>query len=352
MAGTLQGVLAGIPGLGGYLAGQQNDQQNQMGQLQQVGALQGILSQVQKQQQLQQALQQQQALKGALSSLPADATPDQVMQAVRPFVGPDDLFKSIQSSQDRRFTAEQNSAGRRDALEARLYDIETRSQDRALDVASRERLAKVADATRRELAQMGFDLRRDLSGDKDKPQAVVGVDAQGNQTINWARPSQGTQTFQTRPPSLTTSGNQQALALRRDYNANPEVKLANSLEPKVGPTAEYIASVGRGMGNSVGDAELVKLWLMTTHPKGDQISNMDYRQIQAMPDLYGRIKNVAGNFVFGKTLDSDTRADMWKSVSQKFKATAAMREKYKADILGRGKNMGIDQSLIFGQQPE
>ncbi len=47
---SLQGVLASIPGLGGYLAGQQNDQAMQMGQLQQVGALQGIAAKMQEQQ--------------------------------------------------------------------------------------------------------------------------------------------------------------------------------------------------------------------------------------------------------------------------------------------------------------
>ena len=69
MASSLQGVLAGIPGLGGYLAGQQNDQQTQMGQLQQVGALQGILAQQQKQ-------QQQHELKGVLSRVAQQAGGD------------------------------------------------------------------------------------------------------------------------------------------------------------------------------------------------------------------------------------------------------------------------------------
>ena len=157
---------------------------------------------------------------------------------------------------------------------------------------------------------------------------------------------------QLRPPSLVSGGNQQALALRREFNANPEVKLANSLEPRVGPTAQYIAEVGTGIGNPVSDAELVKLWLMTTHPKGDQIGVLDMRQIEKMPDLWGRVKNVAGNFVLGKTLDSETRSDMWRSISEKFKSTAKVREQRKADIVGRGKRMNIDPSLIFSPEQE
>ena len=72
MANSFQGVLAGIPGLGGYLAGEQNDQQLQMGQLQQVGALQGILAQKQKQQQMQMALQEEAQIKGVLSQTGGD----------------------------------------------------------------------------------------------------------------------------------------------------------------------------------------------------------------------------------------------------------------------------------------
>ena len=142
------------------------------------------------------------------------------------------------------------------------------------------------------------------------------------------------------------------MRLRGDYDRHPEVKLANSLEPKVGPMADYIVSIGRGMGNPVGDAELVKLWLMTTHPKGDQISNLDHRQIEKMPDLWGRVKNVAGNFAFGKTLDADTRRDMWKSVSEKFKATDSVRQRTRAEVLQRGAAMKLDSEAIFPTKKE
>lgn len=58
---SLQGVLANIPGLGGFLAGQQQDQQAQAQQLAQVGALQKIAAGIQAQkeaQQLQSVVQQ------------------------------------------------------------------------------------------------------------------------------------------------------------------------------------------------------------------------------------------------------------------------------------------------------
>ena len=66
------GVLSRIPGLAGYLAGQQQDQQMQTGQLQQMGALQGILAQQQKQQMVQQEMQEQQAVKGLVAQAGGD----------------------------------------------------------------------------------------------------------------------------------------------------------------------------------------------------------------------------------------------------------------------------------------
>ena len=63
------GVLSRIPGLAGYLSGQANDQQMHMGQLQQMGALQGILAK-------QQAAQQEQELKGTLSRIAQQAGGD------------------------------------------------------------------------------------------------------------------------------------------------------------------------------------------------------------------------------------------------------------------------------------
>src|SRR3990167_5364260 len=86
MAGSLQSVLAGIPGLGGYLAGQEQDrvaqtasQQQQFGQLQQMGALQGILAKVQ-------AAKEEQGIKGILSQSGGD--PAKAVQGLVQFGSP------------------------------------------------------------------------------------------------------------------------------------------------------------------------------------------------------------------------------------------------------------------------
>lgn len=148
--------LLDIPGLGGYLQAQQIGTQQQGAQLQQMGAIQGILAK-------QRALQQDQALRGALSQLPPDATEEDIVKAVMPHVGGKELLTTMTASKDRQAALEVQKQTRKDALEARLYQIDQMAADRALSREQQALLAKQADATRRELAQMGFALRRDIA---------------------------------------------------------------------------------------------------------------------------------------------------------------------------------------------
>lgn len=69
MAGSLEGVLARVPGLGGYVAGQQMGNQDESRQLAQMGELQGILSR-------RQAMQQKQEIRGILSKVAQEAGGD------------------------------------------------------------------------------------------------------------------------------------------------------------------------------------------------------------------------------------------------------------------------------------
>ena len=133
--------LMDVPGLGGYLQAQQLGQQRDMGQLQQAQTLMGILSQVQQQQQRGAALQREQQFRGALSQLPPDASPEQLLQAVRPHASADDLLRITQSSQDRaaqREAAQANMESQREQARAmqqeRLQQQATLAQQRSEDM--------------------------------------------------------------------------------------------------------------------------------------------------------------------------------------------------------------------------
>lgn len=284
---SLEGVLANIPGYGGYLAQRQMNEQGGMQDLQQFASVQGVLANLAAQQQ-KQALRKslaesggdlQKAMQAAvmtgdfegaarLAQVQSAQSKAQEEQVKREFFSPQnraqfmapgtptppmtpvddngnvnpgvetapkfDFPRFLQAGAERGVvnpetyanhmaqrelaasTAAAAQQARRDALETRLYDIGTRSQDRAASREQQAELAKMADQTRRELAAL-------IAGGRDTPHPVVGVNANGQQVVNFARPSQGSQTFDSRPVGAATAdvrkSTQQEQFIGRQYNA-------------------------------------------------------------------------------------------------------------------------------------
>lgn len=117
-------ALARVPGLGGYIASQNLRQRQGMGELQQAGALQGILMK-------KRALEQDQALRGALSQLPPDATPEQVAKVIMPF-HPDKAATLLASIQDKEATREYRDA-QLEFLKDKAADDEIRRGNELVD---------------------------------------------------------------------------------------------------------------------------------------------------------------------------------------------------------------------------
>jgi hypothetical protein len=116
MSGILAQLVSRIPGQDAYeeqvsLNGQRTSQG-----IQQQGALMQMMAQMEGRQAKQQTLQREAKMREVVSRLPADATPDQIAAAVRPFASADDVLKAATSSADRRVTA----AATKEAAIARL----------------------------------------------------------------------------------------------------------------------------------------------------------------------------------------------------------------------------------------
>ena len=224
--------------------------------LQQASGLMGLMQAAQQQQQRQQALQREQAFRGALGALPANATEDQVLAAVRPHASPDDLLKTITSSRDRQATMEATKQARKDALEARLYDIETRSQDRAATREQQAMLGKMADATRRELAEMNIEGRRELralAGSlRQPPPAQLHTDAQGQL---WERTRDGAWTRAAGPDGQPIDGRGRGPRAPMPGGATPAAPDgATAIPPTINaPKATGGSGFFGGMANTVAD---------------------------------------------------------------------------------------------------
>lgn len=136
---SLEQVLASVPGLAGYQATVNQNNQRGMQTLQMGQAAGGILAQIAAQQQKQVALQREQKMREALSGLAPDATPDQVAGAVRPYASADDLLKTATSSADRRAGLEVAERGNNATIEAARINAEAQREARKAEIEERGR---------------------------------------------------------------------------------------------------------------------------------------------------------------------------------------------------------------------
>lgn len=101
-------------------------------------------------------LQKEQNLQKALAELPIDATPEQYLEVVRKYGSPDKVMTSIQTSMDR---AEQ----RKQALELKKMDIESRIELAKQQGADRMMIAQMQIEGRKEIAAMAAALKGEKS---------------------------------------------------------------------------------------------------------------------------------------------------------------------------------------------
>jgi hypothetical protein len=168
-------VLDRVPGLGGYIAAQEQNQQQTMGQLGQVQAVLGLQGALQKQ-------QQEQAYRTDLAKLGANPAPEAVMGVVAKY-NPEKAAELQQRTAAQKAAAEQSAAQfqmnldlRRDTLEQQKELALQRATDKASQDAInnqfRERALVLDEQNKRfqqYLAQQGLDIKKLLAekaGDK------------------------------------------------------------------------------------------------------------------------------------------------------------------------------------------
>lgn len=148
MAGSLESVLSRIPGIGGFEAARDQQQQAGMAELQQMGALQGILAQVEQQKAKALANQREQQFRGELAALGPNATQEQLAAVSAKYAPAADLLKSQQGSLDRKNAldvARENRAAQMDQqrtlqterLDQQIELARQRSKDQQLSLAER-----------------------------------------------------------------------------------------------------------------------------------------------------------------------------------------------------------------------
>ena len=123
---TLQDVLAGVPGLGGYLAQRQINEGQGMQQLQQAGTLQQIFAQAAAQKEKQRKIEQEQAFRQGLQALGPNPDPNALAAVAAQFSEPKDLLTTQQRSIDRQETNAATAATKEAALAAQKEAMQAR----------------------------------------------------------------------------------------------------------------------------------------------------------------------------------------------------------------------------------
>ena len=126
---SLEGVLARVPGLGGYVAGQQMGQRDESQQIAQLGALQQIMQRQQQQQMAQQNMGREQAYRAALQGLGPNPTQEALAGVASQFGSPDKVMDVQQRSLDRQTQMKVEAAKLVQQHQFKLDEIKQRSTD-------------------------------------------------------------------------------------------------------------------------------------------------------------------------------------------------------------------------------
>ena len=232
MAGTLEGVLAGVPGYAGFLARRQMKDTAELQDVQKMG----VLAQLQGQMAARQKAAQDQARQQAYQSgLRPDMTPEQRIAHAAMFSDPETVLRTDTSHLDRvatRDAANTNAQAARDtasanaqaAREQRLFELQQRGTqeiERIREQAAQQRITR-EEADRREglmreqMARLAASLRPPT-----QPQPLVQIMGENNQPV-WADRSQAIGQRAVVPSQITADirrGTQQEQFVGRQYNA-------------------------------------------------------------------------------------------------------------------------------------
>ena len=247
MPRSLQSVLSQIPGYAGYTAAQDRNRAAETQELQQASGLMAIIGQQQERQAKQAALMEDQATKAALAESGGDATKAMQILLTRGAHGPAAKLAPILESQRKASDPRVMSPGSQllgpdnkvlhtvpqaDPPELRLLKameelpeghpikaqigalIDTRTKAGA-PPPKRDRIEgeNVVQEEWRNGAWLkigsGPRFARQVLGtnaETDRPHPVVGVDENGNQVVNFVRPSQGQTSLTTKPVGTASLG--------------------------------------------------------------------------------------------------------------------------------------------------
>lgn len=226
-------------------------------------------------------------------------------------------------------------------------------------------LAEQRGADQRELAQMRIDAQRQmaaLAASLRQPPNTQVIDTQQGklqrnpQTGAWEPVIDPTTGQRARGMSMT-GGTFEANQGQR-FESNPIVKAYVSLAPDVEVMNNYMAKRDSVpvSERAVYDKDLVNNFMRVTHPKGDQISNFERKDLAGLPALPDRITRAIVGFMNGQYVPDNVATEMAKIVNEKFKAKGGqvnnLRAKMVEDMTRNGASPDAIRDVVGGNAPK
>lgn len=179
------------PGLAGYQAAVQGNQQQSMGQLQQMQLAMGLQGEIQKQ-------NQAQGFRQAVAGLGPNPDQEALVQVAAKFGNPADVLKTQQASADRKAAMEQKATEAQARLDSAKQNAEmahefrmsrlTADQDRAAESARHNKAMEGLNAQNAQLANqmkmMGLDIQRERGQRQEADNSDKAIEKQINTTAN------------------------------------------------------------------------------------------------------------------------------------------------------------------------
>lgn len=350
--------LMNVPGLAGYLAQNQMNQQAALGNLQQVRGMQDLLTQ-----QAQQARVQRN-----------DQREDALAQAVAPFMASGDLAGAARAAAStpgglqtgmQFLTADE---GRKARMQQASMALEARRQQLEADAAAKLERARERGATQLEIAQLQAESRKSIAEMLNQTRMALAEAARANrpppriQTIQTAdgimrvnpdgttEPMLGKDGKPLRSPSITSGSRQDANIAIQEYNrfmSDQQVKMLKWLQPNIKTSVDYFQQVQADPSkqSNAQDKAVAKLFMAMTTMKSDRVTDLDLRDFAKQPGLDERISNAIVKVLDGDQLPPKTRADLMNFITQKYQNTNSQviqLENLKRQQLER---LGFDPSL-------
>ena len=217
----------------------------------------------------------------------------------------------------------------------------------------RREIAELAGQTQRQVAQIGAEARRDVAN-LSAANAPLSPIADSQSPTGYRYATRGEARGQPAPSPFASNLGNYERNVSNDFEKHPVVKRYMELVPEVEVVTSYMARRPQvpPAQRAVYDKNLVNAFMRVTHPKGDQISNFERKDLAGLPALPDRIVRAVEGFFTGAYVPDDVAKEMAQMVTDKTTAlrtqVADIENKTVEDVRRRGGNVNVIRRVTRG----